>query len=141
MHCNSSQPNYSGHFYCTPKPNTQSLGVTHIPARFPLNSSNIWLFFNAVRFWRQCMAHCCFNDDKQKKRLSQRVFLLNRKLVQIIVVTGKDEGKIYHRNELEGPEGSRDIAYHFCNLDSRWHRWSATCPGLFTTGKFPVPVV
>ena len=46
----------------------------------------------------------------RKKRLCQSMFLFNRKLVHVTTVSGKGEGKIYTRNDLEEPEGSRDIA-------------------------------
>jgi len=42
--------------------------------------------------------------------MCQRIFLFNRKLVQVTTLNGEGEGKIYPRNDLEDPEGSRDIA-------------------------------
>jgi len=41
------------------------------------------------------------------------MFLFNRKLVHVTTVSGKGEGKIHPRNELEDPEGSRDTALLF----------------------------
>jgi len=45
----------------------------------------------------------------RKKRLCQRMFLFNRKLVHVTTVSGKGERNIYPRNNIEDPEGSRDI--------------------------------
>ena len=37
------------------------------------------------------------------------MFLFNRKLVHVTTVSGKGERNIYPRNNIEDPEGSRDI--------------------------------
>jgi hypothetical protein len=45
------------------------------------------------------------------------------------------------RNRPEGPEWGRGIALFFLDLGTRRVGWSAPCPGRFTPGKDPVPIV
>jgi hypothetical protein len=44
-------------------------------------------------------------------------------------------------NIHKGPERGRGIALLFLDLDARRGGWSAPCPGRFTPGKDPVPIV
>jgi hypothetical protein len=54
----------------------------------------------------------------------------------------KGKGKGHRITGHEGPEGGK-VVYHysFFNLGARWSVWSTPCPGRFTPGKDPVPIV
>jgi len=54
---------------------------------------------------------------------------------------GKGKGKVLPITAHEGPGGEEVYLYSFFNLGSRWGGWSTPCPGRFSPGKDPIPIV